>query len=211
MTQRIDKRFWESTRGRIVLLLQRGSQTVNELAEALGVTDNAVRAQLVALERDGLVGASGTKPGVRKPNVLYDLTTEAGELFPKVYGPMLHHLLDVLQERTTPKKLQEIMRTVGQRMAAESRPRPQAGRPRNSVEQAIALLHELGGFCESQGSNGKTLLQCSDCPLAMVAVGHPEVCVLIETLLSEALGVPVRQQCQAEPSPRCRFEMNGNA
>ena len=79
-----DDRFWTSTRGRIILLLRRESRTVNELAEALGLTDNAVRAQLTALERDGLVRQSGTRPGKRKPNVVYDLTAKAEHLFPKV-------------------------------------------------------------------------------------------------------------------------------
>src|SRR5919197_4867912 len=96
---RWDQRFWASTRGRIVLLLRRGSRTVNELAAALGLTDNAVRTQLTALERDGLVHASGTRPGTRKPNITYGLTPEAGRLFPKMYGPVLRQLLDVLAER----------------------------------------------------------------------------------------------------------------
>src|SRR5439155_2153803 len=98
-----DERFWASTRGRIVSLLRRESRTVNELAEALALTDNAVRAQLTALERDGLVRQSGTRPGRRKPNVTYDLTAKAEHLFPKVYGLILRHLLDVLSVRFSPK------------------------------------------------------------------------------------------------------------
>jgi len=68
MNPRLDKRFWTSTRGHIILLLRSADRTVNELAEALALTDNAVRAHLVALERDGLVRASGKRPGTRKPN-----------------------------------------------------------------------------------------------------------------------------------------------
>jgi predicted ArsR family transcriptional regulator len=37
-------RFFESTRGRIVTLLRRTAMTTEELAKALGLTDNAVRA-----------------------------------------------------------------------------------------------------------------------------------------------------------------------
>src|SRR5947209_5108632 len=104
-----DKRFLESTRGRIVLLLRRGGRTVNELAAALGLTDNAVRTHLTALERDGLVHQSGTRPGTRKPNTTYDLVPEAEQqLFPKMYGPILRHLLDVLAERLSARKLEEV-------------------------------------------------------------------------------------------------------
>ena len=72
-----DKRFWASTRGRLILLMRRGSRTVNELAAVLGLTENAVRTQLDRLERDGLVHPSGTRPGTRKPNITYDLTPGA--------------------------------------------------------------------------------------------------------------------------------------
>src|SRR5205085_4878834 len=104
--------FLASTKGRIVSLLRGAGRTVNELAEALALTDNAVRAQLTALERDGLVRQSGTRPGRRKPNVTYDLTAKAEHLFPKVYGLILRHLLDVLSVRFSPKKVSEILRTV---------------------------------------------------------------------------------------------------
>src|SRR5207249_6425780 len=61
---RWDERFFASTRGRIVQLLRRATSTVDELAEALGLTDNAVRAHLAILERDGLVQQKGVRRGV---------------------------------------------------------------------------------------------------------------------------------------------------
>ena len=59
-------RWWEkqiggTARGRIIALLRRGASTVEELAAELGVTDNAVRAHLQLLEREGLIQASGTR------------------------------------------------------------------------------------------------------------------------------------------------------
>ena len=202
----VEERFWTSTRGRIVVLLLREGRTVNELAEALALTDNAVRASLTALERDGLVRQSGSRPGRRKPNVVYDLTAKARLLFPKVYGLLLRHLLDVLKERLTPKKMEEALRTVGHRLAPIYRPTVQASQS-NLVEQAIAVLRELGGFCEQHKGNGKVVLRCFECPMAEAAVGHPEVCLLVETVLAEVLGVPVHQRCQSDPSPQCRFEI----
>ena len=52
---KLDQRFLESTRGRIVTLLRGSPRTVKELATGLELTDNAVRAHLTTLERDGLV------------------------------------------------------------------------------------------------------------------------------------------------------------
>jgi predicted ArsR family transcriptional regulator len=211
MNPRLNKRFWESTRGRIVLLLRRGSRTVTELAEALALTDNAVRTHRTALERDGLVRASGTRSGVRKPPTAYGLAPEAEQLFPKAYGPVLRHLLDVLNERLPSKKLDEIVGALGERLAAAYRPALQPDQTPDHAELAVTVLQELGGCCEPERQNGVVVLGCAECPLAVVAEGHPEVCQLVEAVLANVLGVPVRQRCRAEPTPQCCFEIDGAA
>src|SRR5688572_1849363 len=96
---RWDERFLDSTRGRVATLLRRGRRTVDELAVALGLTDNAVRSHLAALERDGLVRQGAVRRGVGKPAYAYDLTPDAERLFPKAYGPVLRQVIDVLAER----------------------------------------------------------------------------------------------------------------
>jgi hypothetical protein len=42
-----DERFFASRRGQVTSLLRGGDQSVEELAQALGLTDNAVRAHAV--------------------------------------------------------------------------------------------------------------------------------------------------------------------
>jgi predicted ArsR family transcriptional regulator len=208
----VDERFWASTRGRIVLLLlQPGRRTVNELAEAVELTDNAVRAHLTALERDGLVRQTGTRPGRRKPNVTYALTPKAEQLFTKVYGLVLRHLLDVLKESISSMKLDEIVRTIGHRLAPSYRPAVPAEQLQQRVEQAISVLRQLGGFCKSEERDGKTTLRCFECPLGLVATGHPEACRLVETLLADVLGLPVHERCQTDPVPQCCFEIETGA
>lgn len=59
---------------------------MNDLAAELDLTDNAIRAHLLTLERDGLLKQSGTQPGFRKPHATYALTPEAEQTFPKAYG-----------------------------------------------------------------------------------------------------------------------------
>ena len=61
------QRLITSTRGQIIMLLRRSSRTVDELAQALELTDNAVRAHLAALERDGVVQLRGLRRGSGKP------------------------------------------------------------------------------------------------------------------------------------------------
>src|SRR5215207_8128885 len=49
------------TRARVIELLRHGRKTVDDLAAALGLTDNAVRMHLAGLEREGLVRAEGVR------------------------------------------------------------------------------------------------------------------------------------------------------
>src|SRR5262245_39473255 len=102
---KLDKRFFESTRGRIVSLIRGTTKTVNDLAAELDLTDNAVRAHLLSLERDGLVRQSGIQRGTRKPHFAYELTSEAHSLFPRAYDRVLNQLITILKTRMTPKAL----------------------------------------------------------------------------------------------------------
>ena len=74
-----ETRFFASTRGQVITLLRHGERTVDDLALALELTDNAVRSHLTALERDGLVRQTGVRRGGGKPAYTYELTA-AGEV-----------------------------------------------------------------------------------------------------------------------------------
>ncbi len=200
-----DQRFFASTRGQLVLLLRRASRTVEELAVALDLTDNAVRAHLATLERDGLVQQRGSRRSGGKPAYVYELTPGAERLFPKAYEPVLAHLLDVLGEQVPPEHLERMLHAVGRRMA-EEQPTP-AGDLRARLAFAVQTLNELGGLAEVEEHEQAFLICGYRCPLAAVVPEHPAVCHLAETMLSELIGLPVRECCERNGAARCCFEI----
>jgi predicted ArsR family transcriptional regulator len=119
---RWDRQFFSTTRGQIVTLLRRTRQTVDDLASLLDLTDNAVRAHLSRLERDGLVQQRGMRRGERRPAVVYELTPEAESLFPKAYAPALARLLDAIQAQASPADVDRLLRDTGQRLASSAAP-----------------------------------------------------------------------------------------
>jgi predicted ArsR family transcriptional regulator len=200
---RWEKRFLESTRGRIVALLRRTSRTVDELAAALDLTDNAVRAHIATLERDGLVEQRGVRRGTSKPAFAYDLTPEAEQLFPKAYGPVLAHLLTLLTEQLSPDAMDDLLRAVGRRIASEQ---PRAGSSIESrLDLAAHVLTDLGGLAEYEVAEDQIVIRGYSCPLAAVAPDHPAVCHLAEALVSEIIGVPMHEECARAGRPRCTF------
>ena len=209
MSTRWDRKFFESTRGRVVTLLRRASFTVDELARELDLTNNGVRAHLAVLERDGIVRQRGslrrTSSGGGKPAYLYELTQEGEELFPKAYEPTLGRLLDVLCERHGPEESEALLRSVGRRLAEEHSRRADGAHAR--LEMAVEVLNELGGLAKLEERDDALVIRGYSCPLAGVTPEHPEVCRMAEALVAEVAGVSVQEHCDRSERPRCCFEV----
>jgi predicted ArsR family transcriptional regulator len=207
--QRWRQRLLRSTRGQILALLRTENRTVNELAATLNLTDNAVRAHLVSLERDGLVQQHGTRAGTRKPHAAYGLSSEAEHIFPKAYGPLLNHFLDVVSKRLTPRALRAGMHEVGRAVAADYFNRSRGRSRRERIETALNLLSDLGGSAKFDESGGKQFIHGRNgCPLAAVTASHPEACLIVESLLSKIIGVRAKKCCEYGDTPRCCFELS---
>jgi predicted ArsR family transcriptional regulator len=206
--QRWRQRLLRSTRGQILALLRTENRTVNELAATLNLTDNAVRAHLVSLERDGLVQQHGTRAGTRKPHAAYGLSTEAEHIFPKAYGPLLVHFVTVLSNRLTTHVLRAAMREVGRAIATDHFDRWKGRGRRERIKAALDLLDDLGGLARFDQRDGKQFIYGRNgCPLAAVTADHPEACLIVESLLSKIIGVRVKQCCEYGETPRCCFEV----
>lgn len=207
MSSRFDDRFFSSTRGRVVLLLRESPKTVNDLAAALGITDNAVRAHLLSLERDQLIRSSGTIPGARKPHAIYELTENARQHFPRPYGAILKRLLSVLKGRLPGRSVIADMRETGRQMAADIAIGPDADR----LESCVATLQELGGSARIVVEDGQTSIKSDSCPFGEIVTDHPEVCRLAESMIEEIVGETVRETCDRNGAPKCCFLIGANA
>ena len=199
-------RMLASTRGRVLSLLQWGPRTVNELADELSLTDNAVRLHLSGLERDGLVRQEGVRRGASKPSYVYGLSSEVESLFPKAYATVLADVLGYVREQQGEAGLETLLRAVGRRAGERAR----AGSPelRARLDAAVALLGELGGLAEVKEDEHGFLIKGYSCPLASVVGSNPEACALAEELVSGVVGVPVRECCDRTNGPRCSFRVS---
>jgi predicted ArsR family transcriptional regulator len=205
-TTKFDRRFFESTRGRIVTLLRATARTVDELAVELELTDNAVRAHLLTLERDGLVRQSGLRRGPRKPHYTYALTPEADNLFPKAYDALLNQLIAVLKNRLGPQEIEEVLREVGRHIASGATS-DEAGDLEERAQVALKVLAAIGGAAEIERQDDGLVIRSGGCPLAAAVSAHPEVCQLAEALVAEIVKAPVEEHCNRDGPPQCRFQI----
>jgi predicted ArsR family transcriptional regulator len=194
------------TRGRIIDLIRRSRPTATEIAEQLELTYNAVRVHLTVLERDGLIRKAGLRRGETRPSSTYELAAGVEDALSRAYMPFASHLMRALGDRLHDQELTELMRDVGRRLAAEW-PRAR-GAISQRVDEASALLQELGAPNEVERSEDALRIRGFGCLLAAAVHGRPHVCRAMESLLSELVGTPVRECCERGAQPRCCFEIS---
>ena len=204
-TQNWQNRILATTRGRVISLLRTGPRTVNELAAALELTDNAVRTHLSALERDGLIEQAGVRRAIGKPAHVYRLTGELDALFPKAYSTILARVLTALREERGSAGLEDFLRKIGHEAGGQARADNLDLQQR--LEVAVKLLGDLGGLAELEHQDDAFLIRGYSCPLGAVVGGNPEACALAEELVAGVIGTEVTECCDRTDSPRCRFRI----
>ena len=186
-------------RDRIVDALLWGPLTVEELAAQVELTANGVRAQLAALQRDGLVARLGVRPSgeAGKPPVLYGLTPAAHESFSTAYPSALVALIDAIRATHGDHQLREVLAEAGRRLGAASRDR-----------DPMRLLESLGGKPRVVPlDNDQVRLEGPGCPLSAAVRAQPLSCELVRAMLAEATGLEVAQRCHHGETPRCCFDI----
>jgi len=200
-----DRSFLESSQGRIIVLLRQGSRTIEELSTALGLTGNAVRSHITALERNGFVVPAERRRTSRKPAQVYAIRPEAEQRLSKAYAPVLAGLLQILARKMDPADLRSLMREVGEQLAD--------GHPASKVDRlagaraAAMVLNDLGGAVEVEDHDGELRLRGDGCPLAEAVRVNPDACRAVEALVSRLVGASVTEQCDHGDRPRCSFRI----
>ena len=200
-----DRSFLESSQGRIIVLLRQGSRTIEELSTALGLTGNAVRSHITALERNGFVVPAERRRTSRKPAQVYAIRPEAEQRLSKAYAPVLAGLLQILARKMDPAELRSLMREVGEQLAL-GQPASKADRLAGARAAAM-VLNDLGGAVEVEHHNGELRLRGDGCPLAEAVRVHPVACRAVEALVSRVVGASVTEQCDHGDRPRCNFRI----
>jgi predicted ArsR family transcriptional regulator len=208
MSEPFNRRFLDSTRGRILALLRTRPRTVEELRTELGLTDNAVRPHLVGLERDGMIRQAGARrgEGAGKPAVLFELNPDAEPLMSRAYAPVLGALLEVLTETLPEREARKVLRETGRRLAATVGGRA-PGDIQARARAAAAVLTALGGVVEVEARRGGATIRGSACPLASAVTRSPHICHAIETLVGDVAGAKATECCDRSGRPRCCFEL----
>jgi predicted ArsR family transcriptional regulator len=201
-------RFFQTTRGKIVSeLRRRGSASAADLARSFGLSPNAVRQQLVVLERDGLVAERPVRRGPTKPTYEFSLTSDADKLFPQGYDKMLTAVLRELRSQFGTPAVEQIFNGLSRRAIERARRTITAEDPEQKVAQLTEMLRKGGVVAEYSLIDGGFALHEHCCPYSDAAKENPEVCQVIHHVIDETIGEHVQTESLAHGGKECRFEM----
>src|SRR5260370_11300602 len=109
----------DSRRAILVTLKQHGSATIALLADALQLTGEAVRQQLLQLQRDGWIEAKIDRSlldrsRTGRPATTYSLTEAGDHLFPKNYDSLNVALLDAVAQELGTAGMKKVLAPVSE-------------------------------------------------------------------------------------------------
>jgi predicted ArsR family transcriptional regulator len=200
----------QETRQQILSILQRRNlSTVDDLARDLDLAVATVRHHLTLLERDGLVASKKVRQQVGRPYLVYSLSQQGQESFPKKYHRLSSYILTEVKAELGSERLSALLRRIAQRRLAERAPDLEGKSLEERLEILIVILGEEGFVADWEKADGrKFLLTHHTCPYQAVVSQHPEVCQVDAELISGVIGAPVeRTKCILYGDLVCTFEV----
>lgn len=168
----------------VTTLKKRGEATIDELAQAAGITVSAARQHLQPLAADGLVTHREERTGPGRPRHRYRLTAAAETLFPKRYGELTNQLLGFVADDEVDLAFE------GRRRVRTERALARLGRAAldDRVRELAAILDEDGYLADCERRpDGSWIVTEHNCAVIDVARRYGQACTSELAFIRDAL------------------------
>jgi DeoR family transcriptional regulator, suf operon transcriptional repressor len=202
----------KSTRDRILqTLLRKPRQTINELADAVGINPISVRHHLTNLQMEGLAVAEEERHGVGRPRLVYFLTEEGVERFPTRYLRITNRLLAQIKETMPEAAVSNLFNQIAGTMAEEYTDQMKGMEIEDRLDFVQTSLAQEGFTVEWEKKGNEYMIHEISCPYYQIGVNHPEVCAVDQTLISKMLAIPAEKvECILSGSSHCTYVVRTN-
>lgn len=206
------KQLPDSRRAIVTALKERGSETIAQLAQHLGLTGEAVRQQLLQLRQEGWVEAAIDREAMRgrtgRPSTLYRLTAAGEHLFPKHYDALAVAIIDAVAEELGSDSAVRVLERISNDRVAALAPSVE-GRP---LEEKLDVLKgwyfEDDPYMDFESDGDDYVLIERNCPYYNTAMHRPALCSVSVNALTRLLGVRVaRREKFQNGDGRCVFHV----
>lgn len=193
------------TKNTILSLLRRQDLTVNELADRLGVTRNAIIIPLKQLEADGLVeGKPRRASGAGKPPTEFGTVAGTEDSESGAYKPFLQKVISSLPNFLERHEIEELMREIGTQLAQEVKT-DASDSFEARLGAALQFLDNIGADTFKEETETHTTIRSYSCPLGRAVREDPCVCSAMERFFADVTGGNVREECKRDGRLLCQF------
>lgn len=196
-------------------LKQQGPATISHLADELQLTGEAVRQQLLQLQREGWVEAKVNRSQERgrtgRPATSYKLTDAGDHLFPKNYDRLNVDVLDAVAEELGEGAVKKVLRRVSDERVAATEPATRDLSLEKRVDVLRGLYFESDPYMDTEPAEDGFRLIERNCPYFNTAMRRPALCSISVNTLARLLGVRVeREETFQGGAGRCVFHVYAN-
>lgn len=195
----------------LVALKKSQPLTAHELGEEFGLTANALRRHLKALQEDGLVRYEREVRGVGAPVYTFSLTAAGEALFPRGYVTVLATALEAIRASGGEAAVNAVLASEWQQLADEAEPVMEGLPLSERVPLVAELLTSKGFMAEAiaitpSGEGTVLTLRIHNCAIREIAERFPEACSAEAAFVERLLGVPlVRGAHRLQGCGRCEY------
>jgi len=204
----------DSRRAILTALKRQGAATIAQLAAVLQLTGEAVRQQLLQLQRDGWIEAridraSAGRTG--RPATAYSLTAAGDHLFPKQYDALNVAVIDAIAEELGPDAAKRVLARVADEKSNLIEPMLRDLPLEERMETLKHWYLQDDPYMETEKTaDGYRLIE-RNCPFYNTAMRRPNLCSVSVNALTKVLGVRVyREEKFQNGDNRCVFRVLAN-
>jgi predicted ArsR family transcriptional regulator len=184
------------------ILHERGSCSVAELAEEIGVGQGAIRRHLDIMVAEGLIDGQLERQARGRPATHYSLS-EAGEersaagnysrLLQRLFPALARLSREAVDGQPGSALLERVFEEMAEDLASEYATRVQGDDLGQRVEQVIVALHDEGILDESTDEGAVFRLRNAGCPYRSAAEGAHAACAADRRAIELLVKAPVQQ------------------
>jgi DeoR family transcriptional regulator, suf operon transcriptional repressor len=189
-------------------LLTHPRQTINELADEVGISPISIRHHISSLSADGLVNSDEERHGVGRPRQVFFLTESGVEQFPTRYVRLTLRLLEQLKETMPAAMVKQLFTQMAQELAKDftADANTQGLTMQERLDLVKNILQQEGFTIEWEQQGDQYQIREISCPYYYVGQDHPEVCAVDQILISTMLSSPAsKTMCILNGDTHCTY------
>lgn len=196
-----------------LLIKNKAGLSIDEIANTINISRNAVQQHFSTLEKDGYVQTGELKKTAGRPVRTFVLTETGVNSFPKQYAWFSELIVSDLINEMGTDAFRRYLQKIGASLSQSLLPRFIGKPTEERIKELLNVMDELGFQASSTKSaeSSDYYIEACNCIYHDLAQKHEEICELDKTLISTLVDKQIEQvECMATGGHICKFKIKNS-